>query len=465
MKTKVLTLALMGLLLAGLGYAFRNSFRGWWQPKELPGQSASAEQSTPTAGAPARRKILYYQDPMHPWYKSDKPGIAPDCGMKLVPVYADEQPGRAAAPGVVHLSPGRQQLIGVALAAAAYRALDKTIRTVGQVDIDETRVASVHPRVSGWVQKVFVDSSFQHVMKGDPLFTIYSPDLLATEQEYLLALKARQTLSESPIREVESGGQTLLDAARRRLSLSEVTPEQIQEMEQTGKPQREITFYSPATGHALERKVFANQYVTPESELYKISDHAVMWVYAAVYEFEIPFVSVGQQAVITAAAFPGQTFRGSVSTILPHLMDETRTVRVRIELPNPELKLKPGMFVNVELHRGLGRVLTVPVDAVLDSGERQRVFVDRGDGYFEPREVEVSERAEDYAVITRGLRPGDRVVTRANFLLDSESNLRQALSGMQGMPGMQHEAGGPESGAKSAPPAATSKEHQYQVKP
>jgi Cu(I)/Ag(I) efflux system membrane fusion protein len=163
----------------------------------------------------------------------------------------------------------------------------------------------------------------------------------------------------------------------------------------------------------LERKVFANQYVTPETELYKIADHSVMWVYASVYEFEIPFVSVGQQAVVTTVAFPGQVFRGNVSYILPHLMDETRTVRVRIELPNPELKLKPGMFVNVELHRRLGRVLTVPVDAVLDSGERQRVLVDRGNGYFEPREVEIGERADDYAVITRGLRPGNRVVTRA----------------------------------------------------
>src|SRR5215831_8024103 len=216
MKTKASALALSTLLLAGLVYTLRNSFIGRPHSKEPLGQGASDKRSIPSAATTAQRQILYYQDPMHPWYKSDKPGIAPDCGMKLVPVYADQQAGPAGAPGVVHLSPGQQQLIGVTLATAVYRVLDQTVRTVGQVDIDETRVASVHPRVSGWVQKVFVDSTFQHVMTGDPLLTIYSPDLLAAEQEYLLALKARRTLGESPIRDVEAGGQILLDAARRR---------------------------------------------------------------------------------------------------------------------------------------------------------------------------------------------------------------------------------------------------------
>ena len=448
MKTKTLTLAFLALLLAGFAYALRNSVRVWWQSRELPGESAHAARSDAATAASGQRKILYYQDPMHPWYKSDKPGIAPDCGTKLVPVYADEGAGvESAPPGSVRISPTQQQLIGVTTATAAYRSVDRTIRTVGQAAIDETRVASVHTRVSGWVQKVFVNYTLEHVHQGEPLFTIYSPDLLATEEEYLLALKAQRTLGQSPIQEVEAGGQTLLEAARRRLSLSEVSPEQIREIEETGKPQREITFYSPATGHVLERKVFPNQYVTPETELYKVSDHSVMWVYASIYEFEMPFVSLGQEALVTTEALPGRTFQGRVSFVEPHLMDETRTMRVRMEFPNPDLQLKPGMFVNVELHRSLGRQLTVPADAVLDSGTRQRVFVDRGKGYFEPREVEVGERSEDYATITRGLRHGERVVTRANFLVDSESNLRQALSGMQGMPGMQREGGGTGGGA------------------
>ena len=381
-------------------------------------------------------KILYYQDPMHPWYRSDKPGIAPDCGMKLVPVYAADVPAGALPSGGIQISPTRQQLMGVTSAQAEYRTIDRVIRATGEVDIDETRIASVSTKVSGWVQKVFVDSTFQHVTKGEPLLTVYSPDLLAAEQEYLLALKARKTLGQSSLVEVNADGASLLDAARLKLSLLDVTPDQVRDLEVTGKPQREVTIYSPAVGHVLERKVFPNQYVTPEAELYKIVDHSTMWVYAEVNESDIPYVSEGQEAVVTAEAFPGQKLTGRVSFIVPHMMEETRTERVRMEFPNADLKLKPGMFVNVELHRDLGRRLTVPVDAVLDSGTHQRVFIDRGKGVFEPRTVTVGARSGDYAVILSGLRAGEHVVTRANFLIDSETNLRESMEGMQ--PGGDH---------------------------
>jgi Cu(I)/Ag(I) efflux system membrane fusion protein len=377
----------------------------------------------------AQGKILYYQDPMHPWYHSDKPGIAPDCGMKLVPVYASEAP---LAPGSVEISPARQQLMGVTSAKAEYRTIDRVIHATGQVAVDDTRVSSVSTRVSGWAQRVFVNSTYQHVTKGEPLFTVFSPELLAAEQEYLLALKARKTLGQSSLGEVNADGTSLLEAARLKLSLLDVTPDQISDLETTGKAQREITIYSPAMGHVAERKVFPNQYVTPEAELYKIVDHSSMWVIAEIYESDIPYVSEGQQAVVTADALPGRKLRGRVSFILPHLMEETRTERVRMEFANPDLKLEPGMFVNVELHRGLGRRLTVPVDAVLDSGTHQRVFIDRGKGVFEPRTVTVGARAGDYAVILSGLRAGEAVVTRANFLIDSESNLRESMEGMTG---------------------------------
>ncbi|MBI1941802.1 MAG: efflux RND transporter periplasmic adaptor subunit, partial [Acidobacteria bacterium] len=207
--------------------------------------------------AAAERKILYYEDPMHPSYRSDKPGIAPDCGMKLVPVYAEDTaaPG-TMAPGTVQISPARQQLMGVTTAPAEYRTLEKTLRTVGRVELDETRVVNVHLKITGWIQKVFVDYTFQHVKKGDPLFSIYSPDLLATEQEYLLALRAQRELGASSFREVAVGGSSLLAAARRRLSLWDLTDEQIRELEETGQPQREITFYSPVSGHVIERKAF-----------------------------------------------------------------------------------------------------------------------------------------------------------------------------------------------------------------
>jgi membrane fusion protein, copper/silver efflux system len=435
------------VLRRGSAKARWDSIKGTMAVLFRPPANALAPSAAGEPGGPPERKILYYEDPMHPWYRSDKPGIAPDCGMKLVPVYAPESiPAKAPAPGTVQLSAEKQQLMGVTTAKAEYRSLNKVIRAVGNVAIDETRIANVHVKVSGWIQKVFVDYTFQHVMKGDPLFTIYSPDLLATQQEYLLALKAQHELGDSPYREVAAGGESLLEAARRRLALWDLTDEQIHELEETGKPQREITFYSPASGHVMERKAFPNQYVTPESELYKIADHSEVWVYADIYESEIPLVELGQEVTLTTAAQPGQQRKGRVIFIPPHLMEETRTLPVRMEFPNADLALKPGMFVNVELHRSLGRQLTVPVDAVLDSGQRQIAFVDRGDGRFEPRDVMLGERTEEFVTILHGLRAGERVVTRANFLIDSESNLRSAITGMAGMPGMEHSASNPSGG-------------------
>jgi RND family efflux transporter MFP subunit len=385
-------------------------------------------------------KPLYYVDPMHPSYKSDKPGVAPDCGMQLVPVYAEqgEPPkapdkalqGSAMERGPVQISTTQQHLIGLTTARATYRSLGKTIRAAGRVDLDETRVATVHVRVSGWVQQVFVDYTFAHVKKGDPLFTLYSPELLVAEDEYLLALKARSTLQGSPFHEVAAGGESLLEAAGRRLSLSGVTAEQVHELEQTGKPQREITFYSPVTGHVSERKVFPNQYVTPDTELYKIADHSEVWVYASVYEDEISLVSMGQEVLITSEAVPNRVIKGRVNYIQPHLMEDTRTLPVRIEVPNPELKLNPGLFVNVELKVPLGRRLTVPDSAVLDSGTRQLVFVQEAPGILEPRIVQVGIRTNGLAEILAGLKAGETVASSATFLIDSESQLQAALAGM-----------------------------------
>lgn len=432
--------------LAVLGFS-------WQRSTEQSGNAAKPQEQTRSAqsgASHAERKILYYQDPMHPWIRSDKPGNSPDCGMKLEPVYENEGPGGAELfPGAVRISTARQQLIGVTTMPAEYQSLDKTIRTVGRVAIDETRVANVHVKVSGWIQKVFVDYTFEHVHKGQPLFTLYSPELLAAEEEYLFALKAEKELGASSFQEVAAGGKTLLEGARRRLSLWDLTDDQIRELERTGKSQREITFYAPASGHVLERKAFPNQYVTPDTELYRLVDHSVVWVYADVYESEASFVGLGQEAVLTAESLPGQTLRGQVDFIQPHLLEETRTLPVRMEFANPELKLMPGMFVNVELRRPLGRQLVIPVDAVLDSGKRQMVFVDRGSGNFEPREVKLGPRTEALVAVASGLRAGERVVTRANFLIDSESNLRQAVAGMMDM---QHEVTPPSEAPKAGGP-------------
>jgi Cu(I)/Ag(I) efflux system membrane fusion protein len=418
-----------------------------------PPASSPAPATAPAAGG--ERKVLYYEDPMHPWYRSDKPGNAPDCGMKLVPVYADEKPASPTGPpppGTVEVSTARQQLMGVATARAEVRSLAKSLRTVGRVEIDETRLANVHVKVNGWIQKVFVDYTWQPVKKGDPLFTIYSPDLLATEQEYLLALKARKSLGESPYRDVSVGGEALLQAARRRLSLWDLTDDQIHQLEESRQPLREIPCFAPASGYVMERRAFPNQYVTPETELYKLVDLSRVWVQADIYEFEMPSVSLGQEATLTMESLPGHTLRGRVTYVYPEVKQDTRTGTVRMEFPNPELALKPGMFVNVELRRSLGQQLTVPADAILDSGLRQMVFVDRGGGAFEPREVKVGERTDGWVAILNGLRAGERVVTRANFLLDSESNLREATAGMPGMQRAGSAAGSEQAGAAPAAP-------------
>jgi RND family efflux transporter MFP subunit len=395
-------------------------------PPFRPAQKAEAADQA----KPAEPKILYYQDAMNPSYHSDKPGIAPD-GMKLVPVYASESPSSSLPPGGVEISPARQQLMGVTTAPAEFRALDKTLRIVGRVAIDETRLVNVHVKASGWIQKVFVNSTWQQVKQGEPLFSLFSPDLLGMEQEYLLALRARDSLAQSSLPEVATGGATLLEAARRRLELWDFTDAQLQQLELDHKPQHDITFYAPADGYVLERKAYPNQYVTPETEIYKLVDLSAVWVQGDVYESEAAEVRLGQEAVLSTEALPNAAWRGRLTFIYPDVKPDTRTLTVRMEFQNPGLKLKPGMFVNLELHRGLGRRLTVPVDAVLDSGERQRVFVDRGNGVFEPRQVKVGTREGDYAVILSGLRAGERVVTRANFLIDSESNLRESMAGMQ----------------------------------
>ena len=378
---------------------------------------------------PGERKILYYQDAMNPTHHSDKPGLAPD-GMKLVPVYASDAAGPSLPPGSVGISAARQQLMGVTTVKAEYRALDQTIRSVGQVAMDETRLVHVHVRTSGWIKKVFVDYTWQQVKQGDPLFTFYSPDLLATEQEYVLALKARDSLARSSFAEIAKAGASLLEAARRRLELWDLAEEEIQELEHSGKPTHDITIYSPATGYVVDRKAFPNQYVNPEMDIYQLVDLSSIWAEGEIYESDAPAVSLGQSAVLTTEALPNAALRGRLTFISPTVKPDTRTITVRMEFPNPGMKLKPGMFVNVELHRGLGQRLTVPVDAVLDSGAHQRVFVDRGKGVFEPRTVTVGTRTGDYAVILSGLRAGELVVTRANFLIDSESNLRQSVEGM-----------------------------------
>jgi membrane fusion protein, copper/silver efflux system len=393
-------------------------------------------------GAKAAWKVLYWVDPMHPAYKSDKPGIAPDCGMKLEPVYADSKaaasvlvaPAVSAAggpPGTVRITPEKQQLIGVKYGRVEATGATRTIHAPGKVAIDETRIQHVHTKVEGWIDTVSADFTGKLVRKGEPLLTIYSPEMLATERELLLAVKAKELMRNNPMPAAYDQSGALVEAARRRLELWDLSPDQIDQIIQTRQPIKNITIYSPATGYVTDRKAFPQLKVMPDTDLYTIVDLSRAWIMADVFEYEAPNVHVDETARVSFQALPGRTFAAHVNYIQPGVDPMTRTLKVRLDMDNPGQTLKPDMYADVEFHVSLPAKLTVPAEAVLDSGERKTVFVDRGDGYFEPRQVITGERADSRIQILSGLREGERVVTSGNFLIDSESQMRAAAAGME----------------------------------
>jgi Cu(I)/Ag(I) efflux system membrane fusion protein len=338
------------------------------------------------------------------------------------------------APGTVQISPDRQQLIGVRFGTVEKHTLQKVIRTVGRIDYDEKRIGTVSPKISGWIEELFVDFTGQFVRKGDPLLTIYSPELVSTQEEYLLALRAKQDWAKSPFAEVAEGGTLLAESARRRLKLWDISDAQIKALEESREPKKTLTLYSPFTGHVLEKMVNRGRFVDAGMALYKIADLSVVWLIADIYESELPAIRVGQPASIQMSYYPGEIFSGKAIYVYPYMDAQTRTAKVRYEFANPHGKLKPEMFANVEITVRLGDKLALPEGAVIDTGVRKVVIVDRGSGYFEPREVRLGAKAGDLFEILDGLKAGERVVTSANFLIDSESKLKEAVGGM----GHQH---------------------------
>jgi Cu(I)/Ag(I) efflux system membrane fusion protein len=344
-------------------------------------------------------------------------------------------PGMSAAPsGAVVIPAVMRQLIGVRSAPAAVAALGQEIRAVGTVGYDERGLTQVTVKTSGWVREVLVDSIGRPVRKGDPLFTLYSPDLLATQDEYLLAVKTQGQLATSPLAEVKANAASLVASTRERLRLWDVTDAQMATLARRGKAEPVLTVYAPSSGIVLKREALPGKYVEPGTTLYEVADLSKVWISADIYESEVVAVTLNQPASVTFAAYPGKTFRGNVAYIYPSLNTEARTVRVRVELPNPGLKLKPGMFGTVTLRTDAARTLVVPKEAVLDTGLRQLVFLDRGEGAYVPYPVKLGRRSQDSVEVLEGLKEGDRIVTSANFLLDAESKLASASS-MQAMMG------------------------------
>ncbi len=466
---KILSVAIL-LLLTGFGlYKY-----GYKIPvlKEIPIFATGHDhQLRPVLGEEG--EIDYWTCGMHPSVRLQEPGQCPICNMQLVPVEkmdkssgemmkdngtdemkmkgsSDEEmdemqnmqgmdhsmhgmagmnkPKSGSTSSTFTVSPERQQRIGVKTEEIKVRPMTKKIRTVGMVELDETKIEHIHTKFSGWIDKVFVDYTFQHVKKGDPLFSIYSPELVSTQEEYLLALRSNKILSENKFSEIREGASSLVNASRRRLKLWDISEGQIRELEKTGKVKTSLVIYSLVTGHVTYKNAFDNMYVEPNTRIYTIADHTTAWVNADIYESDISLVKEGQKATITVESIPGEVIEGKVAFIWPHLMAKTRTTKARIIFPNPDLKLLPEMYANVNIDIPLKTTLTVPDSAVLQTGKQNIVFVDRGNGNMEIRKVELGHEAEGYFEVLRGLNEGDRVVSRANFLIDAESKIQSAVA-------------------------------------
>jgi len=351
--------------------------------------------------------------PAQPEKKADQPVNAP----------AKEQ---AESPTVV-LSPDKVQLIGVRTTLAEIRSVDRQVRTVGRIEPDETKLAFVNTKIGGWVKKLYVSYTGDRVEKSQPLLSIYSPELVTAQEEYLLALRAAlptHNHADQSLEEVEASGKDLLESAKRRLLLWDITPEQIVELEKTGKPQTDMVIQAPLSGIVLDKMVLEGSYITPGMNLYKIADLTDVWVMADVYEYEVPIVRVGQGARVTLPYYSGEALAARVDYIYPVLDPVSRTVKVRLTMHNPGLALKPDMFCNVEITASSGPKLVVPTSAVLFSGPRQIVYIEKKPGVYEMRQVTLGLRGEDYVEVIKGIRKGERVVTLGNFLIDSESQLR-----------------------------------------
>ena len=336
-------------------------------------------------------------------------------------------------PGTVMLSPASQQLIGVRYTEARRTDMKRTLRAVGLVQMDDEKISRVHVKFAGWIEKVYLDYVGKLIKKGQPLFTLYSPDLVSAQQEYLIARKGQEYLSKAPYSDAASGSDSLLRATRDRLQLLDITDAQIGTLEETGKVERTLTVPSPINGFVMSRNAFERAYVTPETELYDIADLSTIWVYVDIYEYEAPYVHIGQLASMQLSYFPGKDYSGRVTYVYPTLDPKTRTIKVRLEFPNPKYDLKPEMYADVQLAIDYGTQVVVPSEAVLNSGTGHFVFIAKPGGYFEPREIKVGDQFDGQFVVLAGLKPGEKIVASGNFLIDSESRLGSAMQGMAGM--------------------------------
>ncbi|HEY5718674.1 MAG TPA: efflux RND transporter periplasmic adaptor subunit [Motiliproteus sp.] len=380
---------------------------------------------------PAERKPLFYRNPMNPAITSPVPA-QDEMGMDYIPVYPDDGGDGGAAPaGTVKIDPVVVQNIGVRTVAVAQQDLAKSVRASGRITVDESRMARLHPRTEGWVEKQLAARVGDSVRRGDELLQLYSPQLVTTQQEYLLALENLNALQSSNYADIRNGAKELVDSAYQRLRLLDMPEHEIAELRQRGEPSRLVSIESPFDGVVLNIGAREGQYIVPRTELYMLADLTRVWLLADVYEYELPWVRVGDKATARITGLGDRQFVGTVSYIYPYAEAKTRTVKVRIEFDNAEGYLKPDMFASVTIGADIQQqALVIPAEAVVRSGSREQVFVVRGEGKYEPREVELGYSSEGLVEVRAGLKLGERVVNSALFLIDSESKLREATAKM-----------------------------------
>jgi len=449
MKRSAISFIVLVLIAAALAAGY------WWGSRKDEGGRMKAETAGTSNAEPAKkpaRKILYYRNPMGQPDTSPVPKKDP-MGMDYVPVYEGEEPAADVPSNTVKINPDKVQKLGVRTEAAELRELTRTVQAVATIQVNERQLHTVSPRFEGWIQKLYVNTTGQLVRQGEPLLEVYSPDLVTTQQEYLIAWKGVQAVKgASP--EVEASMRTLVDSALQRLRNWDISEAELQRLQQEGKARQSITLRAQASGVVMEKKAVAGMRFMPGEMLYQIADLSSVWVLADVFEQDLGLVRMGQSVKIRFDAYPDKAFTGKVTFMYPTVMPETRTAKVRIELPNPAGLLKPAMYARVEIAsgRGRGKVLAVPDSAVLDTGTRQLVLVQRGEGAFEPRPVKLGMRTDGYIEVLGGIKAGESVVVSANFLIDAESNLKAAL----GTFGSTPKSEATPSPATPTPPAAGS---------
>ncbi|GLI36531.1 efflux RND transporter periplasmic adaptor subunit [Geobacter hydrogenophilus] len=424
------------ILLAAVGGGYY-----LWQHQKTETATGAKQGQKATQG-----KVLY-TCAMHPFIIKDKPGTCPICGMELIKKVegAPADTKEMAMLEHVSLSPTQQVMANVATVEAKTMPLTKEVNAVGIVQYDQSRQAKVTAWVAGRIDRLYVNTVGAYVSKGKPVAEVYSPDLVSAQQEYLLALRSRDRLKDSPISSISQGGEGLVASARQRLLLMGVKEHQIAGLEKAGHPNIRLPIYTPLSGVVIEKIAVEGQYVNTGDPLFNIADLSTVWVEVEVYENEFSFIKLGQRVDIVSQSYPGKTFSGRVAFVYPFLDPKTRTVKVRVQLPNPGLKLKPDMFVNASVKVPLGTAVAVPVGAVMDTGTRQVAWVEMKPGMFEPREVKVGARVGEMVQVLSGVKAGEKVAASGAYLIDSESQLKGTgggHAGHEGMPGMKQEEKG-----------------------